>query len=90
MYATGYPVGHTAVIGMFSKVLGKRPQGYLMGWFGSAGSLARVLFPILGGHVAENLGNNALFVMEAALLLVSGTLLFLARAEVLHMSEFDQ
>lgn len=56
MYAVGYPVGHTAVIGMFSKVLGRGPQGYLMGWFGSAGSLARVIFPILGGHVAEQLG----------------------------------
>lgn len=26
MYSLGYPIGHTAVMGMFSKVLGKRPQ----------------------------------------------------------------
>jgi hypothetical protein len=26
MYAVGYPVGHTAAIGLFSKILGKRPQ----------------------------------------------------------------
>jgi hypothetical protein len=30
-YALAYPIGHTAVIGMFSKVVGKRPQGALLG-----------------------------------------------------------
>ena len=89
MYAIGYPVGHTAVIGMFSKVLGKRPQGALMGWFGSAGSLARVVFPILGGHVAQELGNNILFGGDAIFLVCSGLLLLVARAEVLHLSVND-
>ncbi len=26
MYSVGYPIGHTALIGLFSKVIGKRPQ----------------------------------------------------------------
>jgi hypothetical protein len=30
-YGAAYPIGHTAVIGLFSKVVGKRPQGALMG-----------------------------------------------------------
>ncbi|CAM9773448.1 unnamed protein product, partial [Choristocarpus tenellus] len=49
MYAVGYPIGHTAVLGLFSKVVGRQPQGGLLGWFGSAGSVARVTFPILAG-----------------------------------------
>ncbi len=26
MYSVGYPIGHTVLIGLFSKVIGKRPQ----------------------------------------------------------------
>jgi hypothetical protein len=60
-----------------------------MGIFGSAGSLARVLFPIIGGHVAEQASNNALFSGAAVLLTVSGLLLLAARDEVLHMSQAE-
>ena len=62
-------------------------QGYLMGIFGSAGSLARVLFPIIGGHIAEELGNNTLFSFAVVVLSVSGLLLLAGKDEVLHMSE---
>lgn len=37
------------VLGLFSKVVGAQPQGTLMGWFGSAGALARTVFPVLAG-----------------------------------------
>ena len=43
MYGVGYPVGHTAVIGWFSKAMKARPQGMLLGLFASAGSLARIV-----------------------------------------------
>eukprot|EP00980_Cylindrotheca_fusiformis_P017314 scaffold5371_cov139-Cylindrotheca_fusiformis.AAC.2 len=46
IYSVGYPIGHTAVIGLFSKIVGRRPQGTLLGWFASAGSFARLVFPI--------------------------------------------
>ncbi len=26
MYSVGYPIGHTVLVGLFSKVIGKRPQ----------------------------------------------------------------
>ncbi|KAJ8598339.1 hypothetical protein CTAYLR_002976 [Chrysophaeum taylorii] len=61
MYAIGYPVGHTAVIGWFSKAMGKRPQGFLMGLFASAGSVARVAFPIFTGVVAQRFDSDAVF-----------------------------
>jgi ceroid-lipofuscinosis MFS transporter 7 len=50
-YAIGYPIGHTAVIGMFSKITSSRPQGALQGYFASAGSLARMSFPVITGYI---------------------------------------
>jgi MFS transporter, ceroid-lipofuscinosis neuronal protein 7 len=34
-------------------VVGRRPQGTLLGWFASTGSLARMIFPIVSGYVAQ-------------------------------------
>ena len=76
MYAVGYPVGHTAVIGWFSKAMGRRPQGMLMGLFASAGSLARIVFPVCTGLVAVSFGSDAVFATLAALL--GATLLIIA------------
>eukprot|EP00978_Attheya_sp_CCMP212_P012620 scaffold31556_cov62-Attheya_sp.AAC.2 len=53
IYSIGYPIGHTALIGMFSKIVGRRPQGTLLGWFASAGSMARMAFPIFSGYIAN-------------------------------------
>ena len=51
MYAVGYPVGHTAVLGAFSKLQKHGVQGGLMGWFATAGSFARIVVPIATGCV---------------------------------------
>ena len=67
-YGVGYPVGHTAVIGWFSKAMKNRPQGMLMGLFASAGSLARIVFPICTGLVADSFGSDAVFATLATLL----------------------
>ena len=40
-FDAGYPVGHTAVIGWFSKAMKHRPQGMPMVLFASAGAVAR-------------------------------------------------
>lgn len=93
IYSIGYPIGHTAVIGLFSKsksssnercsddqaklifllhtVVGRRPQGTLLGWFASAGSLARLVFPIVSGYVEHYLGFLALFYILTGVLSVS-------------------
>eukprot|EP00518_Triparma_eleuthera_P004603 CAMPEP_0182457868 /NCGR_PEP_ID=MMETSP1319-20130603/3331_1 /TAXON_ID=172717 /ORGANISM="Bolidomonas pacifica, Strain RCC208" /LENGTH=410 /DNA_ID=CAMNT_0024656419 /DNA_START=426 /DNA_END=1658 /DNA_ORIENTATION=+ len=70
LYSVGYPIGHTAVIGLFSKIVGGRPQGALLGWFASAGSLARMGFPILAGYASSYLGSSVVFM---ALIAVLGT-----------------
>lgn len=71
IYAIGYPIGHTAVIGMFSKIVGRRPQGMLLGWFASAGSLARILFPVFSGYIARYSSMSALFLLLTSVLTVS-------------------
>ncbi|CAM9484873.1 unnamed protein product, partial [Heterosigma akashiwo] len=70
MYSVGYPIGHTAVIGIFSKIVGARTQqqGSLLGWFGSAGSLARIIFPILCGVVSSEYGSNTVFSVTGVVL----------------------
>jgi len=87
IYSVGYPIGHTAVIGLFSKIVGRRPQGELLGWFASAGSLARLCFPIMSGYVTNYFGISALFYVLMCVLAVSilitmynrGTLIFLSQ-----------
>ena len=71
MYSVGYPIGHTALLGVFSKIMKSGPQGQLLGYFGSAGSLARVFFPVLAGVLAEYCGDTVIFIVMATLLIVS-------------------
>ena len=66
VYSVGYPLSHTAAMALYSKIVGKRPQGELMGWFASCGSLARIMFPILSGILSH--GNNVLFLVLISML----------------------
>ena len=67
LYSIGYPIGHTALLGLFSKIVGRRPQGTLMGWFASAGSLARIAFPVMSGYVASMDIKNLFFILSSIL-----------------------
>jgi ceroid-lipofuscinosis MFS transporter 7 len=58
MYAVAYPVGHTAILGAFSKIQKTGKQASLLGWFASAGSLARVVFPILSSVLNQSAKNS--------------------------------
>jgi len=79
IYGIGYPVGHTAVIGLFSKIVGRRPQGALQGWFASAGSLARILFPVVSGYIARYADMSTLFITLTCVLTISIVFVFAAR-----------
>jgi len=61
IYGIGYPIGHTALVGLFSKLVGRRAQGPLQGWFAVCGSFARVCFPIMAGYIVKYLGIETLF-----------------------------
>jgi ceroid-lipofuscinosis MFS transporter 7 len=85
VYSIGYPIGHTAVIGLFSKIVGRRPQGTLMGWFASAGSIARITFPVMAGFVAAGNIRN-LFVILASVLTVSAFFVLMSRKTLTLLS----
>ncbi|CAM9944513.1 unnamed protein product [Ectocarpus sp. 4 AP-2014] len=87
VYSVGYPIGHTAVLALFSKVVGAQPQGTLMGWFGSAGATSRAGFPVLAGVLCEIFGTSALFLFLVALLSVTFALLFAFRRPYLDCIE---
>lgn len=71
MFATGYPIGHTALIGVFSQLSKTGPQGKMMGIFGSFGSLARIVFPLSSGIVVQKLGFDWAFGFAAFMLSIS-------------------
>jgi len=71
VYSLGYPIGHTAVIGLFSKIVGRRPQGTLQGMFASAGSLARIIFPITSGYISHYFGTTSLFILIISVLVLT-------------------
>lgn len=86
IYSVGYPIGHTAVIGLFSKIVGRRPQGTLLGWFASAGSLARLFFPIMSGYVTNFFGISALFYVLICVLTVSTLITMYNRETLIFLS----
>jgi len=62
IWSLGSPIAQTIILSAFSKIIGSKPQGAMMGWIGSAGSVGRIVFPLLGGF----LGNNPSFLVSAA------------------------
>jgi len=71
MYSTGYPISHTAELGMYSKIVAKGPQGRIQGWFGSAGSSGRIVYPIMAGILTEYVNSSAIFIVAALGLVLS-------------------
>ena len=51
-----------------SQVVGRRPQGILQGYFASAGSLARMIFPISSGYMMHLCGPTVLFCILIAII----------------------
>lgn len=82
IWSFGFPIGQTATLSIFSKVLADLPAGGFLGIFSAAGSLARLVFATLAGLLDERAGAGAPFVLAW---LVCGTCLALA---VLHRHKF--
>lgn len=61
MWSISYPIGQTAVLALFSKVLADLPAGGFLGVFSATGSLARIVFAMLAGKTWSVLGREAVF-----------------------------
>ena len=72
IWSVGSPIAQTVIISTFSKILGSQPQGTMMGWIGSAGSIGRIVFPIFAGVVPTNasFGVSAAISVMCALVIV--------------------
>lgn len=82
MYAVGYPVGHTAVLGVVSKIVKSGPQGSILGWFGAAGSLARIVFPLVAGYVTKKFDDSFIFAVMAFVLGVTNFIVLFFRSRI--------
>jgi len=58
IWCVGFPLAQTIIVSMFSKMLGKAPQGTWMGWIGAMGSLGRIVGPIGSGYLYDHLGQT--------------------------------
>lgn len=67
-------------------VVGRRPQGTLLGWFASCGSLARMFFPVMSGYLTTYSSVNTLFAVLTCVLLVSTAFVLRAKGTLTLLS----
>lgn len=87
MYAIGYPIGSTAMMGMVSKATKSGPQGAIMGWFASAGSMARIIFPLVSGAISQTAGDQVVFGLLVVLLVFSVIIVIRFRSIIYSFTE---
>jgi ceroid-lipofuscinosis MFS transporter 7 len=80
MYAIGYPIGYTAILGTFSKIQKSGPQGAVMSWLVTAGSISRIVFPIITGYIDRAVDNSPFCITLAILSLSLGCVVWLRPA----------
>ena len=68
VWSIGCPLTAAVVVATFSKILGGRPQGTLMGLLGAAGSVSRMVLPLLPAVVTSY---SPLFVINTFLCVAS-------------------
>lgn len=85
-YSVGYPVCHTATVGLFSKIAGRRPQGVLLGFFSMVGSISRVAFPIMAGFIVSDGDSDKLFILLLCFLGISTTYLLVLRKTLTRLA----
>lgn len=83
MYGCGYPIGHTALLGGFAKIAKKGPQGFMLGMFASAGSAARIAFPLTAGFLADTYSDTAIFLVMTIVLVASNVVAWIYRKEII-------
>lgn len=71
---------------IIASVVGRRPQGTLLGWFASVGSLARMFFPVMSGYVTTYSSINTLFGVLTGVLILSTFFVLRARGTLTLLS----
>ncbi|XP_061183566.1 major facilitator superfamily domain-containing protein 8-like isoform X1 [Saccostrea echinata] len=73
----GYPTGNVMSYALYSKILGPKPQGTMMGFLTASGSLARTVGPIFVSLIYNSFGPRVTFLsMCGMIILTLGWILF--------------
>lgn len=73
-WSIAYPIGQTAVLALFSKVLAGLPAGGFLGIFSATGSVARVAFAMLAGVAWSHFGRESVFALIITYIALAGGL----------------
>lgn len=65
LWSISYPIAQTVIASMFSRIPGSNTQGVKMSWIGSAGSLGRVVGPIVAAAIYSSAGQIPTFAFAA-------------------------
>jgi len=65
--AFGYADGNAILVALFSKILEEQEQGMMMGWFSSAGAIARMTAPIVASYIFDLYSENYILLSVAAI-----------------------
>ena len=86
MYSIGYPIGHTAVLGAYSKIAKNSKQAFALSLFAGAGSVARVFFPLLAGYLTELYADGGtIFSVMTAVLIASNVFITYQRSSIISI-----
>eukprot|EP01039_Chlorochromonas_danica_P005842 gene5842-6433_t len=84
VYALAYPVGNSAVLGIFSILQKTGKQGKTQSLFAFMGSFARVVCPIISGYMEQYVKTGASFGFVLILVTISIFAVMVLRAEILY------
>ncbi|XP_062514051.1 major facilitator superfamily domain-containing protein 8-like [Corticium candelabrum] len=71
LISIGYPVSSLMTYSLYSKILGERKQGTMMGWLTASGSLARTLGPVFVSSVYHRFGPRWTFVSSGVIVAIA-------------------
>lgn len=86
VYTVGFSIAQAAVLGLFSKIVGRIPQGALMGWFSVVGAGSRVVYPIVSGYIVHYQNVGTLFIILIFTLGLAIAYVATNRATLSHLS----
>lgn len=81
----GYPMAQSMSQGIFSKMLGPKPQGVWMGVLTGVGSLSRITGPIFVSFIYANYGTYACFGSLLVMMVIGFTALILSYKRLVPM-----
>lgn len=70
-WSIAYPIGQTAVLAVFSKILYGLPAGGLLGIFSASGSVARIFMAVLASQIWKHAGRESAYAVMVAYTLVA-------------------